>query len=105
MSWQIEFRPEVEGDIADAAAWYDFRDPGLGQDFVTEVIRVWERLCRDPLTGARGRKGSAIHWHYPKRFPYKVVFEIDEKSRSLLVLAVLHAARLDRHWKDRKEKR
>ncbi len=40
MSWQIEFRPEVEQDVAEAAEWYEALDPGLGVDFIQEVIRV-----------------------------------------------------------------
>ena len=30
MNWRVEFRPEVEQDVAEAAAWYDARQPGLG---------------------------------------------------------------------------
>lgn len=30
MSWRVEFRPEVEEDAAEAAAWYEARQPGLG---------------------------------------------------------------------------
>lgn len=38
MSWAVEFRPEVEHDVAEAAAWYEARQPGLGVEFVEEVI-------------------------------------------------------------------
>ena len=34
MSWRIEFRPEVERDVAGAAAWYEEREPGLGAEFI-----------------------------------------------------------------------
>lgn len=40
MSWRVEFRPQVERDVAEAAAWYEARQTGLGVEFVEEVIRV-----------------------------------------------------------------
>ena len=30
MNWRIIVRPEVERDVAEAAAWYDSQQPGLG---------------------------------------------------------------------------
>ncbi len=40
MNWRIVIRPEVEQDVAEAADWYEARQPGLGAEFVEEVIRV-----------------------------------------------------------------
>ena len=33
MKWRVELRPEVEQDMAEAAAWYEARQPGLGAEF------------------------------------------------------------------------
>ena len=44
MNWVVEFRPEVERDMVEAAAWYEARQAGLGSEFVEEVIRVWHAL-------------------------------------------------------------
>ena len=40
MSWRVLARPEVEGDIAEAADWHDSRQEGLGTEFREEVIQV-----------------------------------------------------------------
>ena len=53
MSWLIEFRPEVEGDVEEAARWYERREPGLGGEFVEEVIQVWGRILKHPFIGSR----------------------------------------------------
>ena len=53
MSWRVEFRPEVEQDMADAADWYESRQPGLGTEFVEEVIRVWHAFAENPLLNCR----------------------------------------------------
>jgi hypothetical protein len=44
MNWHIEFAPEVELDVAEAADWYEIRQPGLGAQFIEDIIRVWGAL-------------------------------------------------------------
>lgn len=101
MSWTVEFRPEVEEDVAEAASWYEARQEGLGDDFIREVMRVWDRLAVDPITASRHGAMKDIRWRFPDRFPYRVIYQMDKSSSHVLVLAVLHAARHDRHWKAR----
>ena len=101
MSWRIEFRPEVEQDVAEAAAWYEERQPGLGADFIEEVIRVWDALADNPLLGSQRHPSKNIRWRMTERFPYRVIYEVDEALHQLTVAAVLHAARHDRHWRRR----
>jgi toxin ParE1/3/4 len=94
----MEFRPEVEDDVADAAAWYEARERGLGGDFLREIVKVWERIEFDPWTGAMGGLRSPVRWLYPDRFPYRVIYKIDAAGKAILVIAVLHAARHSRNW-------
>jgi toxin ParE1/3/4 len=101
MSWRVVFRPEVEQDLAGAAAWYDSRQPGLGSEFVEEVIRVWDALAENPLLNARKHPRKDIRWLYPDRFPYRIIYQVDETGKTVIVAAVLHAARHDRHWRRR----
>lgn len=101
MSWRVVVRPEVEQDVAEAAAWYDHRQPGLGAQFVEEVIRVWDALAENPLLHARRHPTKNIRWRHPERFPYRVIYEATEETQTVVVAAVLHAARHDRHWQRR----
>jgi plasmid stabilization system protein ParE len=101
VKWRVEIRPEVEQDVAEAASWYEKRQPGLGAEFVEEVIRVWDALAENPLLDCRRHPKKNIRWRYPERFPYRIVYEILEIERSVIVAAVLHAARHDREWKQR----
>jgi toxin ParE1/3/4 len=101
MNWRIEFRPEVETDVAEAAYWYESRQPGLGAAFVDEVICVWQELTTNPLLGSRRQGVKNIRWRYPERFPYRVIYEVREDERLVIVAAVLHAARHDRRWQER----
>ena len=101
MSWRVEFAPDVEPDVAVAAEWYESRQPGLGAQFVEEIIRVWDALAENPLLNCRRHPTKNIRWRYPDRFPYRVIYEVDESERIVRVAAVLHAARHDRHWQRR----
>lgn len=101
MNWRVEFLPEVEEDVAGAAAWYEDRQAGLGAEFVDEVVCVWDALSDNPLLNSRRHPAKNIRWRYPARFPYRIIFEVVEMDRLVIVAAVLHAARHDREWKRR----
>ncbi|MEO5713027.1 MAG: type II toxin-antitoxin system RelE/ParE family toxin [Luteolibacter sp.] len=101
MSWQLEFRPEVSDDVVEAAEWYESREPGLGEDFVDEIMKVWDAIAVSPLLGSRRHPAQDIRWRYPKRFPYRVIYSIDESRETALVIAILHAARHDSRWQQR----
>ena len=101
MSWHVEFAPEVEPDVAAAADWYEARQSGLGAKFIEEIIQVWDMLAENPLLNCQRHPTKNIRWRYPDRFPYRVVYEVSEAERIVKVMAVLHAARHDRHWQRR----
>lgn len=102
MSWRVVFRPEVEHDVAEAAVWYEARQSGLGAAFVEEVIRVWDELAVNPLLNSRRyRPEKDIRWRLTNRFPYRVVYEVMDSTRTVVVACVVHAARDDRHWRAR----
>jgi plasmid stabilization system protein ParE len=98
MSWQVVVRPEVEHDVSKAAAWYDLQAEGLGAIFREEIIQVFDALTENPLIYCQRHPRKNIRWRYPDRFPYRVIYEVLETERNVVVAAVLHAARHDRHW-------
>jgi toxin ParE1/3/4 len=101
MSWRVVVRPEVEQDVAGAAAWYDSQQQGLGVKFREEVIQVLEALAISPLLYCRRHSRKNIRWRYPKHFPYRIIYEVLEKEKVVVIAAVLHAARHDLRWRRR----
>ena len=101
MNWQVFSRPEAENDVIEIAAWYDSRRAGLGDRFVEEFLAVLDELTINPLLHCRRHPHKNIRWRYPKSFPYKVIYEVVEREKAVVVAAVLHAARHDREWKRR----
>ena len=101
MSWHVVVRPEVEADLSEAAAWYDSKEDGLGSKFVEEVLRVFHELAANPLLNSRRHPSKNVRWRYPDHFPYRVLYEVQEREQTVIIAAVLHAARHDRHWRKR----
>ena len=101
MNWRVWVRPEAESDIVEAAAWYETHRDGLGKEFIEEILVVLNALALNPLVSCRRHPSKNIRWRYPERFPYRVIYEVLEYDEIVVVVAILHAARHDRHWRDR----
>jgi plasmid stabilization system protein ParE len=101
MKWQVVARPQAEDDVREAARWYDLQRPGLGEEFIGEVLSVFDELELNPLLHCRRHPTKNIRWRYPKRFPYRVIYEVLEDENLVVIAAVIHAARHERVWKGR----
>jgi len=72
MSWRVVFGKDVELDVAEAVAWYEVRQRGLGAAFVEEIITVWDELAINPLLNSRRyHPEKDIRWRLTNRFPYQ----------------------------------
>ena len=98
MSWEVVARPQAEDDVLDAADWYDRQRAGLGDEFVEEIVAVFDALELNPLLHCRRHPTKNIRWRYPERFPYRVIYEVIEEKELVIIAAVIHAARHDRVW-------
>lgn len=101
MSWRVIVRLEIEPDLADAADWYNSREAGLGDRLIAEILDVFDALASNPLLRSRRHPQKNIRWRYPESFPYRVIYEVNEVDQLVIIAAVVHAARHDRHWKKR----
>jgi toxin ParE1/3/4 len=101
MNWRVVVRPDAEDDVVEAASWYENRGEGLGVRFSEEVIAVFDALAISPLLHCRRHPSKNIRWRYPESFPYRVIYEVIEDKETVIVGAVLHAARHDREWRRR----
>ena len=99
MSFRVLLRPEAEGDIADGATWYEDQGAGLGREFVEAIFYAVDALSVNPLLASRRHRRRNIRWVFPDRFPYRIIYEV--ANDKVLVISVLHAARHDRHWRER----
>ena len=101
MTWQVFSRPEAANDVIEIANWYDTRAEGLGDRFINEFLVVIDALTRNALLHSRRHPRKNIRWRYPRSFPYRIIYEVVEREKLVIVAAVLHAARHDQEWKRR----
>jgi hypothetical protein len=50
-------------------------------------------LAFNPLLGCKKDPRRNIRWRYPAKFPYKIVYSVEEETRTVVVIALIHAAR------------
>jgi plasmid stabilization system protein ParE len=97
MSLPVVFQAGVRDEIDEAYAWYETQRLGLGEEFLTEVQSVLDRIERNPELHAPIYKN--VRHTRVKRFPYAAYYRI-EPAR-IAVIAVHHSKRDPRHWQSR----
>jgi hypothetical protein len=80
-----------------AIQWYGAQAPGLGDVFLIEVLSVADRIVRFPQ--AWHPLGKDVRRCRVSRFPYGLIYTID--NGDILVLAVAHLHRRPDYWRDR----
>ena len=97
----IAWHPAARRELFEASAFYAGESPGLGDLFLDAVEDATRRLATHPRSGPEIRVGTRRF--LISRFPYSLVYRIDEHpgDRRLLVLAVAHQKRRPRYWEDR----
>ena len=96
---RVIVRPLAAEEIASAATWYEAQCLGLGVDLTDEIIRAIRRAQEAPDLFRILRPRDGMRRVLTERFPYRVFFTVIDDT--LHVHAVLHAARHDRHWRER----
>ena len=86
---KVGLRPAAERDIADAVAWYDEQQPGLGDEFLARLDAVLERIVERP--GGFPATHSTFKRALLGRFPYTIYFRAE--TEQIVVFAVYHQRR------------
>jgi toxin ParE1/3/4 len=92
------FHPEAEEEFQAAIEYYEDSQAGLGYDFSVEVFTVIQSIVAHPL--AWPLIEGDIHRCFVNRFPYSVLYAVEEKA--VFILAVMHLRRHPDYWKDRR---
>lgn len=94
--------PAAELEASDGAASYDARRNGLGDEFLDELFKAYDRIRANSRSLARAEfytGGREIRRCMLNRFPYLVVYEC--RGPDALILAVSHVRRRPLYWLDR----
>ena len=97
---RIDFHPEAQAEVRAAAIWYDEREQGLGDRFVSEVASALVRIGEAPRSSPIWVESQAFRGPVRKAsvrgFPYLIGFEVLQDR--IFVLAVAHGKRRPLYW-------
>lgn len=102
MTLAVRFSAEAEAELELAAAWYQDRRVGLGEEFLDAVERTIDRVAEWPLAGRLIEDLPAdleVRRAPVDRFPYHLAYLIE--ADHLRVLAVAHDRRRPLYWAPR----
>jgi plasmid stabilization system protein ParE len=94
---ELEFHPDAELELLEAAFRYNFEVQGLGVRFAAEVERTTQLLLEHPRVGSEvggGRRKLSL-----QRFPFTLFYVVN--GEVLQVLAVAHDKRKPGYWRGR----
>jgi len=94
---RLDVQEDADRELEDAADYYDRESPGLGSAFIDEVGRAYGRIRSTPLAAEEIDPG--IRRLVLARFPYNVIYEVDDESA--LVLAIAHQRKRPYYWRGR----
>ena len=92
----LRILPEAEEELAEAAAWYEAKRPGLGVELIAIADRVFEEIADAPLACGLWRDDRPYRRKVLTRFPYVVFFRVD--ADAVVIFAVAHARRRPGYW-------
>lgn len=93
----FSFHPEADEEFNEAIDYYENNEPGLGYDFSIEVHSSIQNIVNFP-TAWPGLQDD-IRRCLVKRFPYGVVYSIEQNG--IFILAIMHLRRHPDYWKNR----
>jgi plasmid stabilization system protein ParE len=89
MTFNILFKEPAREDIAETFEWYNARKEGLGDRFLAELNQIIKQIEVNPHLFQVRRKN--IRLGLLKRFPYLIVYEIEECR--IVIYKIIHARR------------
>ncbi|NCA86892.1 MAG: type II toxin-antitoxin system RelE/ParE family toxin [Clostridia bacterium] len=90
-------KPFAALDASDAFDWYTDKREGLGDEFLLALDATFNAIRRNPYLFQIIYK--KVRRALTARFPYGIFFIIEEYT--VYVLAIQHASRSSKIWKDR----
>ena len=94
---RVRFTVLARRELDDAVAWYEGQVAGLGMEFLDELDRAVRRMATYPDSGTG--LGAGLRRCLLARFPYSLIYGLDDKT--IVVVAVAHLHRRPLYWKGR----
>jgi len=94
---RLEFHPEAELELIEAAVYYDKQVQGLGERFESEIRYATDLLLDQPEIGSPA--DPDLRKFILTRFPFTLYYSVT--ADVLCIEAVAHQSRRPGYWKSR----
>jgi len=94
---KVRFLTIAQQEVDDAYFWFEKGTEGKGLEFLDELDRIIRLIQDFPL--AAFEIEPQIRRHPLNRFPYAVIYGIDDQT--IVIIAVAHTHREPRYWIER----
>jgi plasmid stabilization system protein ParE len=95
MSYSFILKREASIEFADAFVWYEEQQEGLGELFNIAVEDKLRQICNNPFHYKISNK--KFHEALTEKYPYLIVYFVDEKNKLIIVTAIFHTSRNPRN--------
>ncbi len=92
MKFHIEILQTATGDLQESYDWYEKRRVGLGDQFIEEVDDYLDLISNNPYQFSV-HFSEKYRFALLKRFPFRIVYNIEEDENLVNVTAVFHTSR------------
>lgn len=93
----LQYHPEAEAELIEAAQFYEHKLPGLGTAFLDEFDSAIAKIMDAPIRWRVVQRD--IRRFSMKRFPYGIYYRIH--GEIIRILVVKHHSRHPNYWKHR----
>jgi len=94
---RIRFLEIAQIELDQAIEYYNYESPGLGDAFLTEVLKTLDRIGQFPEAwhplSARTRRCRT------RRFPYGIIYQV--RQDEILIVAIANLHRRPDYWENR----
>lgn len=80
MSYNLIFHPAIHLEIDNVLLKYEAVNEAMALDFESELIKCYERIAANPLYYFVLHKRLKIRRALLKRFPYKIIFQVQKNK-------------------------
>jgi len=89
MSYTYQIHPLVEQDIEEGYIWYEERQKGLGERFITAIGAKVKQILQNPEAySSKGNK--SFREAEVDRFPYLIAYKIRKRKKEIFITSIHH---------------
>ena len=91
MTYRYVYDPQALAEYRDAVSWYQERSQRVAENFVSELREKIQEICTDPFRyrfAYKEYRETSL-----RKYPYTVVFLVDQSARKVVISAVFHHKR------------